>query len=219
MQEKFIVILLLLVGGQADCRHCTERVPLSCMNNSNLRISRTNNHYKLKICFDRQCNSGVEEKWINCNEICPACILPSCTGNPDPDECERQVSSSLDRYCASNIPSIPRITVTTTLSAPTTTRYLRMNKTVIVTPNCTSVAVHQYMQISTVTVTISTMSPWSQSSQEVIFGTKDTRAIDKTSSAILGVLFGLSVILLAIVTAGWAWTTWILKNKPSEKAQ
>ena len=38
------------------------------------------------------------------------------------------------------------------------------------------------------------------------------------ASTILGVLFGLSMVLLVVVTTGWVWTLWKMKKKKSEKA-
>ena len=36
---------------------------------------------------------------------------------------------------------------------------------------------------------------------------------------ILGSLFGLSMLLLAIVTIGWVYTCWILKKRKDEKSK
>ena len=43
--------------------------------------------------------------------------------------------------------------------------------------------------------------------------------VNSTSTAILGALLGLSVVLLAVVTTGWVWTCWTMKKRENSMAQ
>lgn len=192
MMKKVLLVLSLLdlTVKPDNMRKCSGTVPLSCMNNTIIRISQAMDHYKLKLCLDSQCMKGIEQKWIRCNKVCDACQLENCKKNEN--KCESQVVTFLESYCATNTP---------TFSGPTISRRSRETKTVIESLYSTS---------TTVTVTVSTTLLLRESNRAVT---------SETSLLILRVLLGLSVISLAIVTTGWVWTIWILKKQQKEKAR
>ena len=221
MFEKIIVLLLLLLTeASPSMRDCdqTLSLPASCMSSTNrLRISLTKHrhHYMLKVCFRRWCTS---EK-LKCDMMCDTCEsifgedTSQCSDNED--QCESQVVMLLGSYCTSN--TTPPPTVTTDQPGLNFTCLSTMFKTVLVSPTCTSAVTvaNQCTQLTSIATAPMSLA-FSQTFPET--GTTNNRIQKETNAApliILGVLFGLSVILLAVVTTGWVWTLWTLKKHQS----
>lgn len=84
MDVKFLALLFLSLSdkvlGSKDDHHCSKTAILSnCVLNSRIQVSKTNEHYQLRICFNNKCISGKKNKeyldWIKCDEICDFCNL------------------------------------------------------------------------------------------------------------------------------------------------
>ena len=68
----------LVVGEDYRCR---SEVPQNCMNNPVIRVSKTTNDYKLKLCSNNNCIPTNFKNLINCRDVCEVCgSLPGQNG-------------------------------------------------------------------------------------------------------------------------------------------
>ena len=232
-----LVLVLIWNTAAAAPRECSQTIPASCMSNTNIRIVGRDDHYDLQLCSNSQCIPAVEEKWIRCNKMCDACktMANSSYCGTNEGRCERRVSTFLDNYCSSNTPStsttrcltttdtqivtttLPCQTVTTTQPCQIVTRQLTSTTTVPVTvsPTCTDTTADFVKSTQTHTNTTTTYESLEKNGNKFEMSTGSASG---APTAVLGVLFGLSMILLVVVTTGWVWTLWKMKKKTSEKA-
>lgn len=144
-------------------------------------------------------------------------LLAGCTSNT---ECEQQVDSFLNSYCTSALPS------TVTQPGPTTTVTRTETQ-----PAVTVTRVQTTTSISTVTVTpAASGSPPSTSSSSNTQSGQTTVNVasmgegspQASSSSVpraefaLAALFGLAIIVLMAVIAGWALTYLIMRKRAKE---
>ena len=123
------------------------------------------------------------------------------------------MDSYLNSYCTSALPS------TVTEPGPTTTVTRTQAQATI-----TITRVQTTTSISTVTITPASSSPSSSSSQpgQASVNVDRMEASPQVSSSVqnaefaLAALFGLAIIVLMAVIAGWAWTYLVMKKKARE---
>ena len=48
-------------------------VPENCINNPAIRVSKTVNHYRLKLCSNNHCIPTDFRNWIRCRDVCEVC--------------------------------------------------------------------------------------------------------------------------------------------------
>ena len=122
--------------------------------------------------------------------------------------CEYKVDKYLNNYCASAIPAAIN-TPSTTMTPITPSQCIVTTTTTVstVTPSCTNPP-----RFITNEITLPVPPIENQSKQ---FATEET----STPTIILGSLFGLSILILAIVTFGWVYTCWIMKERKAEKSK
>ena len=154
---------------------------------------------------------------------CMHCLLfcIECTGNT---ECEQRVDSFLNSYCTSALPS------TTTITQPGQATTVTVTRTQV-QPAVTVTRVETMTRTSTVTISpaasgsppSSSSSSSSQSGQSTISSVDSMVPSSQASSSsvptaefALAALFGLAIIVLMAVIAGWVLTYLILKKRANE---
>ena len=224
MLEKAVVLLLLLLivgrpSSNMPMRSCNQTLslPASCMDSTSvLRISRDTRHYELELCFNSLCELQLKLEF-RCNAICADCEsifgtdAAECRG--DQSQCESQVVVFISNYCASST------TLPITQPGLNIIHQSTVFKTVLVSPTCTSTVANQCTQLTSI-ATVPTTLQLSQTFPET--ETTNSRIKKETNATlliILGVLFGLSVTLLAVVTTAWVWTLWTFKKHRSEEVR
>ena len=129
--------------------------------------------------------------------------------------CEQQVDSYLNSYCTSAIPATvitqgPTTTITSTqVQAQTTITRVQattVTETSISTVTITPAGSSSSSQSGQTTVSIGTMVPSSQASSSNV----------QRAEFALAALFGLAIIVLMAVIAGWVLTYSIMKKKARE---
>ena len=220
-----LVLVMIWNTAAASARQCSQSIPGSCMSNTNIRIVRRNDHYDLQLCSNSRCIPAVEEKWIRCNKMCAACkaMANASYCGTNEEDCERRVSMFLDDYCSSNTPS-------TNIQTVTTTQRIRVTPHVLTTTNIQVVTTVLPRQTATHTTTVHvTVSPTctiiipniANSTQIHTINMKTLQdasnkcelsagSASGAPTAVLGVLFGLSMILL---TTGWVWALLLVTKK------
>ena len=221
---KLVLVLIWATAAEAQ-EDCSQSIPESCMSNTNIQIVRRTNHYDLQLCSNRRCIPGVEERWIRCNRMCEACqsMANESYCGSDEQQCESRVSTFLDDYCSSNTPSTNIQTVTTTHIITATPRVLTTTNIQVVTtilprqtatqtttvhvtvpPTCTVIIPNIVKSTQTHTITTKTLQDASNKCE------LSAGSATGAPTAVLGVLFGLSMILL---TTGWVWALLLVTKK------
>ena len=93
----FKLLLVLTWNVAAAAGRCNEgtTIPVSCISNTNIELTKQNDHYDLQLCSNGRClPAASEEKWIRCDRMCDACasvVNASFCGTRE-WQCERIVS-------------------------------------------------------------------------------------------------------------------------------
>ena len=75
---KLIFFLLSVEASSADTEErrpykCRRSVPQNCLN-TGVRINKTSDVYKMKLCSDYQCATVNEDSYdMNCEDVCSVC--------------------------------------------------------------------------------------------------------------------------------------------------
>ena len=217
MLTKIVLLLLFFEtvaapkGPPPEIYMCNLQEPTNCQNNLNIKILKTSDTYQLTLYLNDQHNENLTFTF-RCCAICEACetlltsgkttnmwlqllqncgciqcfIMVGCDQMDKQLQCEMKVDTFLNKYCASTALLGANLSTISIVHTPPT-----------IIPTQTSPAL---MPIS---ADIYTCKSWSESQLE---------ANSTTVVMALGIILGLCMVLLLVVTAGWVCTCRALKN-------
>ena len=210
------IMPLTLLGGQRAYTCNQQEIPANCQSNPNIETLKGNETYQLRLCPNDQCREDSVTLNFRCCYICEVCETLLASGTwliimhkmtvdlihtqcytvgcgQNEGQCEETVDMFLNNYCASVSFELPAIHIPPI--APTQTILLPM-------PTAIDLS---YFQSITVTIPNKTCTP-----NQSMGNSSDSRNIIILA---LGIILGLCVVLLLVVTAGWVCTCRALRTQ------
>ena len=226
VQFLWLSSTILAMGRDYQCQRL-DGVQQNCINNPRIRMTKNMNNYRLELCSNiSSCTPTDNVAWIKCRDVCTICrSLPGQHGKNaiayvlnfdlvhtflrlqqySKRKCEEELDRFLNDYCAS---------ATYTSTVTTTTTRWKTTSTITTTEISTVTAT----RISTTcSVAIHSVSP--KHTPLVYFNKSindEAAAIehsDQKGTVALGVLLGLSLLLLAVLATGWILTCLKMKRR------